>query len=308
VLTLYTAADLLTGPGCPACRYAGKAADRYLGWSALEAHADAVTITRQCSSLGMCPPHTRGLMRQPGAAHRLTAVYRYIMGAARGRLDGHAGPVAACPACLHDRDAVRRALDTLLEGLADDGVRSRYRELGGLCIPHLGAASARADRRSAAWLSRAQAAAIAARPAWPRWLAGTDHDADVRAVLRRTAAAGGRPGPGSCIACLAAARSADDHLAQILRSGGSGPPDSRLLLCAAHLGDAAVTAGRRDLLPLLAWQAGCLAAAVSPGSASSPLRTRGGPGWPDMASPPRRPLGGLPGMPGQPRCGTAGGR
>lgn len=38
VLTLYTAADLLTGPGCPVCRYASEAASRYLTWFALEGH------------------------------------------------------------------------------------------------------------------------------------------------------------------------------------------------------------------------------------------------------------------------------
>jgi hypothetical protein len=74
VLTLYSAADLLTGPGCPICRYAGEASDRYLAWFALEGHADAVTVTRLCSSLGMCARHTRGLMSQPGAARRLTAL------------------------------------------------------------------------------------------------------------------------------------------------------------------------------------------------------------------------------------------
>ena len=84
VLTLYSAADLLTGPGCPVCRYAGEAGDRYLAWFALEAHAEAVTITRLCASLGTCPRHTRRLMAQPGAAIRLTAVYRYVMEAARG--------------------------------------------------------------------------------------------------------------------------------------------------------------------------------------------------------------------------------
>lgn len=85
VLTLYTAADLLTGPGCPVCRYVGEVSDRYLAWFALEAHADAVTITRLCSSLGMCARHTRALMSQPGAASRLTAVYRYVVEAARHR-------------------------------------------------------------------------------------------------------------------------------------------------------------------------------------------------------------------------------
>ena len=55
VLTLYSAADLLTRPGCPVCRYAAEAGDRYLARFALEAHADAVTITRLCSSLGCVP-------------------------------------------------------------------------------------------------------------------------------------------------------------------------------------------------------------------------------------------------------------
>ena len=128
VLTLYTATDLLTGPGCPVCRYAGEAADRYLAWFALEGHADVVTITRLCSSLGMCPRHTRGLMSQPGAASRLTAVYQYVVRAARDRLSGRAARPGACPGCEHDDGSAGRALDTLLEGLADYLVRDRYRQ------------------------------------------------------------------------------------------------------------------------------------------------------------------------------------
>ena len=139
VLTLYSAMDLLTGPGCPACHYGDEAADRYLAWFAFEAHADAGMITRLCSSLGMCPRHTRALMCQPGAARRLTALYRYILPAARDQLGGRAARPGDCPACEHDGAAVGRALDTLLDGLADGPVRERYRRLGGLCIelPHL---------------------------------------------------------------------------------------------------------------------------------------------------------------------------
>ena len=58
VLTLYSAADLLTAPGCPVCRYATEASDRYLRWFALEGHAQPTTITRLCASLGMCAPRT----------------------------------------------------------------------------------------------------------------------------------------------------------------------------------------------------------------------------------------------------------
>jgi hypothetical protein len=263
VLTLYTAADLLTAPGCPVCRYAGEAGDRYLAWFALEAHADAVTITRLCSSLGMCARHTRALMGQPGAASRLTAVYRYVVEAARDRLTGRATFIAACPACEHDDGAVGRALDTLLEGLADDPVRERYRQLGGLCIPHLGSVPVRGGHRVIAWLSQTMMAAVATGPGSLRWLAGTDRDADVRAVLRQAAPATARPGSGACLACLAGVRAENAHLTQILRTADRGRRDARLLLCAGHLGDLVVLAGQRDAPSVLAWQAGCLAAGLT---------------------------------------------
>jgi hypothetical protein len=266
VLTLYTAADLLTGPGCPVCRYAGEAAGRYLAWFALEGHADVVTITRLCSSLGMCPRHTRGLMSQPGAANRLTAVYQYVMRAARDRLSGGGTRLGACPGCGHDDDSTDRALDTLLEGLADYPVRDRYRELGGLCIAHLRRASARGTRQTVAWLSQTMTEAAGSGPACPGWLAGTDHDTDVRAALRLAARASAPHGSQPCVACLAAVRAEDDGLARLLRvprGGDRGQPDGRLLLCGGHLGDAVALTGRRGASSLLAWQADCLAAGLA---------------------------------------------
>ncbi len=278
VLTLYTAADLLTAPGCPVCRYASEVGDRYLAWFALEAHADATTITRLCSSLGMCARHTRALMSQPGAASRLTAVYRYVVEAARDRLAGRAASLAACPACEHDDGAAGRALDTLLEGLADDPVRERYRELGGLCLPHLDAASVRGGHRVVAWLSQVMTG-DAVRSASPGWLAGTDRDAEVRAVLRQAAPASVRPGSGGCLACLAAARSENTCLTQIVRITDRGQRDGRLLLCAGHLGDLVVLAGQRGAASVLAWQADCLAAGLTR-RGPAPGRKLGGPvGW-----------------------------
>jgi hypothetical protein len=269
VTTLYSAADLLTGPGCPVCRYAGEASARYLAWFALEAHAQADTITRLCASLGMCPRHTRGLMSQPGAAARLTVVYRYVVEAARDRLTGRAARLAGCPACERDDGAAGRALDTVLEGLGDASVRELYRQLGGMCLPHLRLALGRRDRRAVGWLAQTLAATMDARPGMPGWLAGSDHDADVRAALRQVTTAVAHRDPGTCLACLAAGRSESGQLARILRVGLAGRPDRGLRLCAAHLGDLAVLAGPPGLLPLLAWQAGCLglgrSAAGSPG-------------------------------------------
>jgi hypothetical protein len=263
VLTLYSAADLLTGPGCPVCRYADEAGDRYMAWFALEAHGDAVTITRLCLSLGMCGRHTRGLMSQPGAARRLTAVYRYVVEEARDRLSGRSASLARCPACEHDRGAVGRALDTLLEGLADNSVWERYRELGGLCIPHLGAASARGGHRAVAQLSQTMMAATIARPAGLGWLAGTDHDADARAVLRQAAPVSAPSGSGVCMACLAAAHSENAYLTQVLRTTDRDQQDGRLLLCAGHLNDLVVLTGQRDAASVLSWQADCLAVSLT---------------------------------------------
>ncbi len=257
VLTLYSAADLLTAPGCPVCRYAAEASDRYLRWFALEGHAQPDTITRLCASLGMCATHTRRLMGQPGAAIRLTAVYRYVLTAARDRLAGRADRLARCPACDHDDAAAGRALDTLLEGLADAATMYRCRELGGVCLPHLTAAAAVGRHRPAQWLADTMREAVAARGARRDWLAGTDPDAETRAVLRRSVPASGTGGPMACQPCLAGAQAERDALGRIPAVASDGPGPA-LTLCPGHLADAATGAGGDGLPMLLAWQLRCL--------------------------------------------------
>jgi hypothetical protein len=265
VLTLYSAADLLTAPGCPVCRYATEASDRYLGWFALEGHAQSATITLLCSSLGMCAGHTRRLMSQPGAAIRLTAVYRYVVTAAGDRIAGRRpGPPAACPACEHDEAAAWRALDTLLEDLADPAVLDRFRELGGLCLPHLAAAAARSRR--VAPLAKTAQDTVASGDNRCDWLAGTDHDAQARAVLRRAVGATGSPGAAACAPCLASAQAEHDALIRLPAMASDGP-DPALTLCASHLADAAMAAGARGIRPLLAWQMHCLSSRQPAGRA-----------------------------------------
>jgi hypothetical protein len=261
VLTLYDATDLLTAPGCPVCRYASEASDRYLRWFALEGHAQPDTITRLCVCLGPCPRHTRLLLSQPGAAVRMTAVYRYVVTAARDRLAGRGGRLATCPACDHDSAAADRALDTLIEGLADSATMYRCRELGGVCLPHLAAAATVGRRPTVGWLTETMRDSIAANPGW---LPGTDPDAEIRAVLRRSVPASGRPAGTACPPCLASAQAERDVLDQLAGLASHGP-DPALTLCAAHLGDAAAaTAGRPGpRAALLAWQAECLTAKVN---------------------------------------------
>jgi hypothetical protein len=261
VLTLYDASDLLTAPGCPVCRYASEASDRYLRWFALEGHAQPDTITRLCACLGPCARHARLLLSQPGAAVRMTAVYRYVVTAARDRLAGRGGRLATCPACDHDVAAAGRALDTLIEGLADSSTMYRCRELGGVCLPHLAAAATVGRRPTVEWLTETMRDSIAAHP---DWLAGTDPDADVRAVLRRSVPETGRLAPQACPPCLVSAQAERDVLDQLPGLASEGP-DPALTLCAAHLGDAAATTRGQHGSPaaLLVWQAECLAAKLN---------------------------------------------
>jgi hypothetical protein len=195
------------------------------------------------------------------------------MEAARDRLSGRAGRLGLCPACEHDDGAADRALDTLIEGLADDAVRERYRELGGLCLPHVRSASARGGHQLVAWLSQTAAATAVTWPTTAGWLAGTDRDAEVRTVLRRASPASARADSGVCVACLAAGHAEQSHLTQIRRVS-DGSPDRRLLLCAGHLADLTVLTDVRDVTPMLAWQAGCLAASLKRGDGGGRLRSR----------------------------------
>lgn len=257
VLTLYSAADLLTAAGCPVCRYAVEASDRYLGWFALEGHAQPATITRLCDGLGMCAWHTRRLMSQPGAAVRLTAVYRYVTAAARDRLAGSPRRLMACPGCEHDDAAARRALETLIEGLADSAVRHRCRDLGGLCLPHLDAAAAAGGRVPLTWLAETMRERLAEHDDRCDWLAGTDRDAETRRVLRNALPPPRSPAPSTCRVCLAGAHAEREALERLPGLVSDGP-DPAVMLCAGHLADAAAATGAAaSLRRLLAWQAEC---------------------------------------------------
>jgi len=265
VLALGSAAELLTRPGCPVCRYTAEASDRYLAWFALEAHADPVTITRWCASLGTCAMHTRRLMGQPGAAARLTAGYRYVLQAARAQLAGRTAPLATCPVCEHDEAAASRTLEVLLDGLGQTGVQGRYLELGGMCVPHIRAAcSVRGRRPTATWVVQSMDATTADHRCSLDVLAGgPDYDADERARLRAALPSEGSLPAGTCPVCLAAAHAELAGLRLAAETGGGrwaegaagDVSDQGLSLCPGHLRDAAQLGGGGRVTALLAWQA-----------------------------------------------------
>jgi len=262
VLALYGAADLLSAPGCPVCRYVTEASDRYAGWFALEGHSQPELITTLCESAGMCARHTRVLMSQPGAATRLTPVYRYVLTGVRDRLAAGTLSPAACPACMHDVAAAGRALDTLLDGLAEAGVLRLCQELGGVCLPHLRAAAGRGSRRTVADLAQIVQETLATSTAGSEWLAGTDYDAEVRICLRQEIPARSSPVPALCGACLAAAEAERDSLARATGPGTRDPhrTGGGLGLCAGHLAESVVLSSSGQCRDLLERQFGGLAA------------------------------------------------
>jgi hypothetical protein len=233
-LALFGAEDLLSARGCPVCRYVAEAGDRFLVWFALEAHGDPSMITRLCRSLGLCPPHTRGLLGQPGADARMTAVYRYLLRAAADYLASGTSPQAPCPACDGAAEAEQRALDTLLTGLDEGDLRERYRDADGLCLPHLRSAVPRAGRRLAAWLADDMTARLAGRTPGPAVIAGDgDHDAGIRVRLRAALPAGPSRSGGLCPACLAGALAERDAMTG---RGGDWCPAHLREACSAEAG------------------------------------------------------------------------
>lgn len=272
-LALFGAEDLIRPDGCPVCRYVSEANDRFLGWFALESHADADMITRMCRSLGFCPRHTRGMLGQPGAAGRMTALYTYLLRTAAQFLAGGMSPSGPCLPCARDAEASDRALETLLAGLGEADIRDRYRDSHGLCLPHLRAAAPRAGRKLAAWLAHDMLSRLSAGSPPPAVIAGErDPDADVRARLRASlpAAAHARLAENVCVACHAECLRERDAVARCAASDRavSEPSPS---LCPTHLHDASTDSVGTRLLGLEseraeAWLVG-LTSAASLGSA-----------------------------------------
>jgi hypothetical protein len=272
-LALFGAEDLMRPDGCPVCRYVTEANDRFLGWFALESHADADMITRMCRSLGFCPRHTRGMLGQPGAAGRMTALYTYLLRAAAQFVAGGMSLSGPCLPCARDAEASDRALETLLAGLGEAGIRDRYRDSHGLCLPHLRAAAPRAGRKLAAWLAGDMLSRLPAGPPPLALLAGErDPDADVRARLRASLPAGPHTTLAEhvCAACHTACLRERDAVARCAAADlAVGEPSPSL--CPAHLRDACTDPVGARLLAVEseraeAWLAG-LTSAASLGSA-----------------------------------------
>lgn len=261
-LALFGAEDLLRAGGCPLCCYIAEAGDRFLGWFALEAHADADMITRLCGSLGFCAVHTRGMLGQPGAAGRMTALYTYLLRAAARYVAVGTSPSGPCLSCARDAEASDRAQDTLLTGLREADLRDRYRDSGGLCLPHLRAALPRAGNRLAAWLAGDMRRRLVAGPPSLALLAGdSDPDANVRARLRASlpAASPAALEGDVCAACQTMSLRERDAIGQLATAGGTLPGP-----CPKHLRDVCADGSSAPLIACQAERAQAWLASLMP--------------------------------------------
>lgn len=261
-LALFGAEDLLRPGGCPVCCYVAEAGERFLGWFALEAHADADMITRLCGSLGFCPVHTRGMLGQPGAAGRMTALYTYLLRAAARYLAAGTTPSGPCLPCARDAEASDRAQETLLTGLREADLRDRYRDTHGLCLPHRRAAVPRAGNRLAAWLAGDMRSRLAAGPPGLALLAGDrDTDANVRARLRASLPAASLAAQEGdvCAACQTTSLRERDAIGQLATAGGTLPGP-----CPKHLTDACADVSSALLIARQAERAEAWLASLTP--------------------------------------------
>jgi len=122
------------GGACPACQAERQATERFFFWFVAESYQYGEMRAKLRASLGLCPPHTRRLLRDPPAGVLITTL-RGVVAAAIRRLDKPraAGP---CPACQAVAEHTGHAIGTLLAGLGDAAVADGYRAAGGLCLPH----------------------------------------------------------------------------------------------------------------------------------------------------------------------------
>ena len=148
--------------GCPICRLAAKATDRYLDGLLWEAVLDPDVRAKLKGSQGFCAEHVAMLRRKPGRALGIALIYRDIVRQLiktleEARFERDASPLrrlvgksqrneglvkdlsatGACPACAIGQQSADNNLDLLLAYLDDERMFEAYATGEGLCLPHL---------------------------------------------------------------------------------------------------------------------------------------------------------------------------
>jgi hypothetical protein len=129
----------LEQPGCPACRRAEHAAERYVFGFVYEHYTDWQTLEELRASLGFCEAHTRALLRRHEAQWVMRVVYEAVVPAAieqlaSARPGDHRRP---CPMCESVRGAEQSLIAAVAAALSQPAVPATYGDSAGFCLPHL---------------------------------------------------------------------------------------------------------------------------------------------------------------------------
>ena len=207
------------------------------------------------AAMGMCPAHSRRLAEQFGEGPAMTIVMREALAGARQLVHGES-EAGTCPACATLTTAAADAAHMVVDALGHPGNVRRYREHGGICLPHLFDAAATADAPTLALLAQRLLESLGTRtgPELDVLLGGVDDDAARRAAW--CARLPDLPGAAStveslcrtldidtCPVCLAAGHGERRFLRWLLQASRDEDPSLRNdpgELCPAHLHDAAL--------------------------------------------------------------------
>jgi len=155
--------EALAQPGCPACRAADRAGRRFIETLLYEQVTDGHIRARLRRSGGFCREHT-AIALELGDALGSSLIYADLL--AEAEKSGRGGAPERCPACQAGAEAVTRALGTLLQHLSEEDVLAAYEQSDGLCLAHLGHATARepsAAGRTLAAIERERMRALASQ-------------------------------------------------------------------------------------------------------------------------------------------------
>jgi hypothetical protein len=126
--------EALQQPGCPACRAASASSRRWVQVLFHELVNDVGVRESLRRAGGFCLRHTH-LVLELGNPVGGSIIYADLL---RHALDpARPGRKPLCPVCELEEHTVRSVLETLLEHVGEEDVRSAYEASDSLCIPHL---------------------------------------------------------------------------------------------------------------------------------------------------------------------------
>lgn len=158
-MAFHDLAEALRLPGCPVCRLAAAASHRWVDMVFHELVNDVGVRESLRRAGGFCERHVE-LVLELGNPVGGSIIYADLLAHALAPAPRRRKPL--CPVCEQEQRAARAVLDTLLQHLEEEDMRSAYEAADGLCIPHLTQALAPPAKPAASLLAEMEARKLSA--------------------------------------------------------------------------------------------------------------------------------------------------